>query len=41
MNIRCLLLGCRWGAGYTWYSLGERLETCTCSRCGALKTVTA
>lgn len=38
MNWKCLFLGCIWGASYTWHSLGERLKTCECQRCGARRT---
>ena len=41
ITFRCLLLGCAWGGAYTWYSLGERLQTCTCVRCGAQRTEAA
>lgn len=38
MNWKCLFFGCVWGGAYTWHSLGERLQTCTCRRCGATRT---
>lgn len=40
MSWKCLFFGCTWGSAYAWKCMGVNLKTCTCQRCGSMRTET-
>lgn len=39
MKIKCLIIGCKWKTGLTFWSGNELLLRQVCERCGSLRTV--